>query len=256
MKRAARLWQTETRGGRNKEELSPTTTTVTDKCGECFFRVGSGSVRWSLGRRGSGIRSLTHPTRVSVSLSSRCGTPVPCLPPPLRQSSPLLLLLLLLRLLLRLRLLLLLPLPPLLGFKAQWKKKGARSEWVRRGWNGGPSQLSALSAPPCRPRIRSDTAGTLWCRWTWADRSPAGGGEERRGEEEACIDWGVNLQQAWQWKNETQDFIMLSESGLILLYCTWDQCNQTVIKTWWCCVFFKYVRSPKETFCGNLILAF
>lgn len=45
MKRAARLWQTKTRGGRNKEELSPTTTTVTDKCGECFFRVGSGSFR-------------------------------------------------------------------------------------------------------------------------------------------------------------------------------------------------------------------
>ena len=92
MNRAARLWQTETRGGRNKEELSPTTTTVTDKCGECFFCVGSGSFRWSPGRRGSGIRSLTHPTRVSASLSSRCGTPVPCLPPPLRQSSPLLLL--------------------------------------------------------------------------------------------------------------------------------------------------------------------
>lgn len=45
MNRAARLWQTETRGGRNKEELSPTTTTVTDKCGECFFCVGSGSFR-------------------------------------------------------------------------------------------------------------------------------------------------------------------------------------------------------------------
>ena len=146
-------------------------------------------------------------------------------------------------------LLLLLPLPPLLGFKAQWKEKrehGA-SEWGE-GEMAGLHSFSALPAPPCRPWIRSDTAGTLWCRWTWADRSPAGGGEERRGEDEACIDWGVDLQQAWQWRNETQDSIMLSESDLIVLYCTWDQCNKTAIKTWWCCFFFRMFPAQKRHF--------
>lgn len=63
------LYGSSTGGGRNKEPGN------SRKMWDWFRRQ-----RWirSRGCRDGGVRSLTHPTRASVSLSSRCGTPDPC----------------------------------------------------------------------------------------------------------------------------------------------------------------------------------
>lgn len=76
----SRMCKSSSSGGRNKDNLTQTAR----KC--WTVSVLSRRQTWlrSRGCCDCGVRSLTHPTRVSVSLSSRCGTPDPCLllPPP------------------------------------------------------------------------------------------------------------------------------------------------------------------------------